>query len=405
MSYPKKVVLKKLLLAFSTALDTSSPMMVNHHRMVVVGSMEMARHLDLSEKEREDLFFSALIHDIGISTSFEKHSVASFDYNMPHHAIAGQKRLRRSPVLAPYAETIRHHHDRWDGNTLYGLKGEDIPFNSRIIHLIDRLTMLVRPDSFTMRDEGVFIKEVERLSGSYFQPLLVDCLNELIKEGLLLKILTTGFSPGVADKMAQIPNIEVDMEDTLGIARVFANVVDHKSLYTVGHSRNVAAVAAFVANKLKFTQEEVGAIQIAGLLHDIGKLSIPDYILNKAGRLSVGEFNIVKGHAYLTYHLLNMVDGFEAISKCAAFHHEKLSGAGYPFYQTRGDLALGSRIMAVSDVFSALAEERPHRKAFTPDVIIKELDSTVAWGELDGDIISLLKKNISDVMGLIHRDI
>src|SRR3990167_2949515 len=120
--------------------------------------------------------------------------------------------------------------------------------------------------------------------------------------------------------------------------------------------------------------------EIAALLHDIGKLSVPDEILEKPGGLSTEEFNIMRGHTYFTYHILNSIDGFDTISEWAAFHHEKLNGRGYPFHLKEGQLSIGSRIMAVSDKFSALSEDRPYRKSLTNNEIIANLNIMVDSG-------------------------
>lgn len=350
MSYPNKIDFKKLLLAFSKVLDLVYPWMVDHHMMVTIASMEIAQALGLNENEKDNLFYSASIHDIGISSSKEKISLMEIECNSPEHAIVGWDRLRHSPVLEPYSETVRHHHDRWDGKTPSGLKGEEIPLKSRIIHLADRLAIMIKRDRFVIGQEKEIVEHIERLSGSFFQPMLVDCLKGLVSKESLLLDMTSDFLPTLLDNMAPHRSVEIDIEGFSNIAGIFAAIIDQKSPYTRRHSQNVTTVAMHLAERAGFSTKEVGMMKIAGLLHDLGKLIVPDEVLDKKGRLTPEEFNIMRGHTYFTYNLLRMIDGFETISEWAAFHHEKLSGAGYPFHLQGDNISLGSRIMAVSGV-------------------------------------------------------
>jgi HD-GYP domain-containing protein (c-di-GMP phosphodiesterase class II) len=101
----------------------------------------------------------------------------------------------------------------------------------------------------------------------------------------------------------------------------------------------------------------------AALLHDIGKLSVPNSILEKPGSLDAGEWEVVKQHPYYSYEILRRVTGFEELSEVAAAHHEKLDGSGY-FRHFRADqLSLEARILVVSDIFDALSAKRPYRDA------------------------------------------
>jgi HD-GYP domain-containing protein (c-di-GMP phosphodiesterase class II) len=405
MPYPKKIDLKKLLMAFSKALDLTSSGIITHHQMVTIASLEMARALGLSGKEKEDLFCSAIIHDIGVSTAKEKLSIMEFDYNAPHHAEIGGMRLMKAPFLASFAETVKHHHDRWDGQTPAGLEGEEIPLNGRIIHLADRLAVLIKRDRSALGQEKELIEQIGQLSGTFFQPMLVDCLKGLILRERFLLDMTTDFMPRIIDDLAPISHIDIDMDGLLGIAHIFAEVIDQKSPYTRKHSQNVTAVAVRLSEKVGLSPAEVRMMEVSGLLHDLGKLSVPDEVLDKRGRLTPEEFNVMKGHTYFTYHILCMVEGCENISKWAAFHHEKLNGNGYPFHLNGEEIPLGSRIMAVSDVFSALSEDRPYRRAMSNGEIVSVMETMAERGDLDMNIVSIVKKDIEEISGIVNKEV
>lgn len=405
MPYTRKIDLRKLLMALSKALDITSSGLTTHHQMVSVISMGIARTIGLSEEEKEKLFYSAIIHDVGVSTSSEKANIMDFDYGGSQHAIVGYKRLSASPILAPYAGIVKHHHDHWDGGTPGGLKGEEIPLESRIIHLADRLAVMIRKDRPVLGQAKGLMDAIGHLSGLAFQPMLVDCLKEMmVKESLLLDI-TTDFLPGIVEGFAPSRSIEIDVDSLLSIAHVFADVIDQKSPYTRKHSQNVTDVAVWLARKVGFSPNEIKMMEIASLLHDIGKLSVPDEVLDKPGKLSGEEFNIMRGHTYFTYHVLCMVDGLETICEWAAFHHEKLNGNGYPFHLNTDTISIGARIMTVSDIFAALSEDRPYRKAFSNNEIISELEAMAERGELDWKVVGLLKEDVEEIRGLIKKEV
>ncbi|MGC8574942.1 MAG: HD-GYP domain-containing protein [Caldisericum sp.] len=138
-------------------------------------------------------------------------------------------------------------------------------------------------------------------------------------------------------------------------------------------------------------------MEIAGYLHDLGKLAVPKEILEKPDKLSTEEFNVVKSHTYYTYRILSCIPNFETINRWASFHHERLDGSGYPFRLSAFDLPLGSRIMAVADVFTALTEDRPYRAGMDVDKALKIIENMSQNNILDVYTVQLLKKNIAKV--------
>ena len=131
-------------------------------------------------------------------------------------------------------------------------------------------------------------------------------------------------------------------------------------------------------------------MEVAGLLHDLGKLAVPDQILEYPGSLSPDQFRLMKQHTYYTYHLLSCLPQYPHLKEWAAFHHEKLDGSGYPFRIPGEKLSLGARIMAVADIFQALSEDRPYRPGLSLTETRQILDKSVASGKIDADLTRLL---------------
>ncbi len=152
------------------------------------------------------------------------------------------------------------------------------------------------------------------------------------------------------------------------------------------------------------TDTEVQLMKIAGNFHDLGKLAIPNSILEKPGKLTEEEFAIIKQHTYYTYTILNTIGGIDQISEWAAFHHEKLDGSGYPFHVSSEKLTTGARIMAVCDIFVAIAEDRPYRKGMSEEKIKQVLKSQAKNGLLDDTIVNLLLENYHEALEAVREE-
>jgi HD-GYP domain-containing protein (c-di-GMP phosphodiesterase class II) len=139
-------------------------------------------------------------------------------------------------------------------------------------------------------------------------------------------------------------------------------------------------------------------MEVAGNLHDIGKLAIPNSILEKPGKLTKEEMAVMKSHTYFTYSIINTIGGLQEIAEWAAYHHEKLDNSGYPFRCKEADLSTGARIMMVADIFTALAEDRPYRKGMDKDGVVRVLKEFSDRKQLDSRIVNLLIENYNEIL-------
>ena len=142
-------------------------------------------------------------------------------------------------------------------------------------------------------------------------------------------------------------------------------------------------------------------MEVAGNLHDMGKLAIPNSILNKPGKLTREEMAIMKSHTYYTYYVINTIGGIQQIAEWAAYHHERLDGSGYPFHCTEAELSTGARIMMVADIFTALAEDRPYRKGMSKEGIIQIIKQFSDRRLLDDRISNLLFENYEEIFSYV----
>jgi HD-GYP domain-containing protein (c-di-GMP phosphodiesterase class II) len=145
---------------------------------------------------------------------------------------------------------------------------------------------------------------------------------------------------------------------------------------------------------MKYDEEKCIKMKIAGLLHDIGKLSIPIEILDKNGKLTPEEFDIIKSHVYYTRIILDKIEDIPDISEWASNHHEKLNGAGYPAGITGAELSEESRILAVCDIYQALTEDRPYRCGLKVEKALSIMDDMVDGGFICRDALKHLKSAV-----------
>jgi len=185
----------------------------------------------------------------------------------------------------------------------------------------------------------------------------------------------------------------------IGLAELFAKLVDHKSRFTFFHSQLVGEIAEYLGKVLNFSQEDVSFLKIAGLLHDIGKMSVPESILEKPGDLTEEEFLCMKKHTFYTYYLLNGVFP-EKIVKAAAYHHEKLDGSGYPFKKKGEELGFEERLLAVIDIFVALLEERPYRKGLDYREIKEIMEEMGQKNKIDKELVRIVLDNYPELQAI-----
>ncbi len=177
------------------------------------------------------------------------------------------------------------------------------------------------------------------------------------------------------------------LEKTMdGTIQVMASIVETKDSYTAGHQRRVSQLAYAIAQEMGLSSDRGQAIRTAGLLHDLGKISVPADILAKPGRLTDIEFALIKNHPRAAYEILKKIESFTEIAKIVLQHHERMNGSGYPFGLCGEEIVPEARILAVSDVVEAMSSHRPYRPALGLDKALQEIanEKGVLY---DGDVV------------------
>ncbi len=170
----------------------------------------------------------------------------------------------------------------------------------------------------------------------------------------------------------------------------FVHIMEARDIYTKGHSQRVAFYALKIAETLNLSSKEKEDIYRAGLLHDIGKIGIPDNILLKPGTLTQSEYNIIKYHSIFSYEILSRLKHFKHLADCVRQHHERCDGSGYPDGLNCDKITLCAKILAIADIFDALTTTRPYRKAFG---IQKAID-ILKTEKIDQEIFQKVKETL-----------
>jgi putative nucleotidyltransferase with HDIG domain len=194
-----------------------------------------------------------------------------------------------------------------------------------------------------------------------------------------------------------------DREARLQAAASLARAVDERDAYTGRHSYVVGELAARVAFLLGLSSDEVELVRLAGSLHDLGKLAVPEEILRKPGPLSEGEQHVLRRHPQIGYRMLRSL-GVEPISTWVLHHHERWDGRGYPHGLGGDEIPLGSRILFVADAYDAMTSDRVYRAHVAHDEAIAELERC-AGTQFDPEIVAVFATGVarSEVTALKNR--
>jgi putative nucleotidyltransferase with HDIG domain len=385
---------RDIIRAFAGSMNLISPEVENHHEKVSFLAWRLADILGMDEDQKKTVFYAGLLHDIGGVLQRGSLSLADVETNAQEIAAYGAGILKQFAVTAPYASVVMESQTPWHlVDTLPKAPDERIRLG-QIVHLADAVTLLMEGPETALNRVAHLNEWLCHGGEREFSPESVEALRQLSgREDVWLEML---YRPECYQEL--IPDEQfLSLDDVVEWTRFMSKIIDFRSPFTAMHSAGVAATASTIAELSGMSEVECKMMRVAGYLHDIGKLKIPDEVLEKPGKLSDEEFNIMKEHAYYTWVLLKDIEGFEQITEWAAHHHEKLNGKGYPFHLFQNELSLGARIMTIADIFSALAEDRPYRKGMEKEKVIMILHEDAQNGLLSDKLVALLTDHYDSI--------
>ncbi|BCN30801.1 HD-GYP domain-containing protein [Anaeromicropila herbilytica] len=377
-----KINERKLIEGLSYALDVAEKSYFSHSKHVAYAAYMIASEIGLSADNKKDLYYSAMLHDIG----------AGDYYDIRKHCQAGKKIVLALPVEDKLAEFVLYHHEFYDGSGPFGKKGTEIPIESQIIcfaNTFDIHFSSIRKNDVLLMDQiSQWIESKKR----YFRQEIIDAFVSLThKEFFLLDYFNHDFNPILNEKI-KVESRYLDYDFVEKYAYAFSEIIDNRSHFTYRHSIGIAELALKMSQFLEYDENMQHEMYIAGLLHDIGKLIVPTDIIEKPGPLTTEERYEINKHTYYTRLILQQVKGFERITEIAANHHEKLNGSGYPLHCTGDMLGQQERIMGICDIYQALTESRPYRIGMEKSDVWRIMDTMVEKGEIDAQILLKAKQ-------------
>ena len=398
------VDLRQVVYALSDALDLVGIDDVGHGKRVGIMARACGRLLTASPAEETLLFDLGMLHDIGVSsTATHNHLLLEFDWEGSQmHCEIGYRLLRDFLPLARLAAPVRYHHTHWEElAALPDLAREDAE-RANLIYLVDRVDTLAAPHygsgDLLMHTAGIRDKIAAR-AGRNFQPRLVEAfLTASATEAFWLELEPRGIQAVMQEMLSQAAPYPATMLELKQLAAMFSQIVDAKSTFTAEHSTGVSRLARFFAEGLGVSATQCDKLEIAGLLHDLGKLRVPDEVLDKPGRLDDRERKLMNAHSFETFQILRQIKGFEEITQWASCHHEEHDATGYPFHLKGEDLSLEARILRVADIFQAMAQDRPYRAGLSADEILAFMRRLVSEGRIEADILRVAEQDMAGAM-------
>jgi HD-GYP domain-containing protein (c-di-GMP phosphodiesterase class II) len=402
------VRLAELLCPLAAAADAGAALPPETAQRTALIALGLGRALDFSLPSQSDLLYAGLVRHLGCSATAHEETrlmgdeqelraaLTPVDAASPLQMLEGASRgfakgrsrlhrvrtvagfMARAPSAVPRIFAARcevsgllgrrlglseaavraldETYERFDGKGLpKRRRGEALSPLSGVLAVAEWMAMFLPLPG----GEALALDTLRQRAGGQFDPHVVRTL-----EGAREEILGPARRDApLAALLAAEPLPFRTLEDLSAVAHVLADFVDLKSTFTLGHSRRVSSLAKTAAQALGLPGDEIAAVELAGLLHDLGRVSVSNAIWDKPGPLDQGEWDKVHAHPQFTERVLRAAAPFAAVGRLAAADHERMDGSGYP----RGSApAPAARVLAAADLLQALSEPRPHRPAHTP---------------------------------------
>lgn len=392
------VNMREVTYALSEALDFVGIDDTMHGKRVAYMAAELAKHLSWDKETIDDIIFIGMLHDCGVSsTDVHSHLVNELDWeNSQLHSIRGEDLLNRTSFYNEYAPYIRYHHTHWE--ELPAEMHQKIKEISNLIYLTDRVDAL-RAQNADMGEKTVpnIYKTIQTYSGTMFSPELVEVfLNISTRDSFWFYLEEEALNDYLTEWVAQGKSRSFPFATLKEIALMFAAVVDAKSSFTSEHSLGVATLSKFLAQKFELPVSSCEKVELAGLLHDLGKLRIDDAILDKPSKLNAAEKLKMNRHGFDSDIILRRIKGFKEIAHIASLHHETLDAKGYPYHLSASEIPFEARIIAVADIFQALVQNRPYRDGLTQKEAYTIINEMCEDGKLDIKVVAMLQKHLEE---------
>ncbi|MCL1908085.1 MAG: HD domain-containing protein [Holophagaceae bacterium] len=395
-----KIAMDVLSCVFSNALDIIEQEQLGaserHGMRIGALSAAMGKKLGYSDDKLCAVSICAMFHDNALTeySLAERHGTRN-EQNMNLHCEVGQANVSWLPFKTNIDGFILYHHERGNGKGPYRKREGEYPEEAALIAGADIIDATYHLQRLPPSSLDALKAKIDSEAESYSTRTAINALLEVLDKEMLEQLRDDYIYNTIENCL---PTWEVDLGDpsVIRIAGFAARVIDYKSQFTHKHTAQIANRAWLMANYCGYSKEDRAAIFLAAGLHDIGKIATPTEVLEKPGRLTDEEFEIIKYHVRHSHDWLGRVPGFENIRNWAANHHEKLDGGGYSFGKQAEELDFNSRLIGCLDIYQAVCEKRPYHEARSHADTMPILYDMAKKGLIDAKIVKDLDEVMAD---------
>lgn len=377
-----EVTLKQMITVIHRTINSVDKRLLNHGEQVAYIMLNLLKaEGSYSDEEMLEICAISIFHDIGAYKVTERDKLVGVDIIAPFdHAVYGSLFIKYfSPLSDLYKIVLTHHFT----NKYYKDKHINLLCKEGLLlnfaDYIDRVYLNKKAD----------IKDYIKENKDY----LKEHINLFIEADEKYEFINKLLNGSYTDELYSFFETKaLSREEVIAYSKMLAYSIDFRSEATVKHTILVEAISYQIGKFYGLDEKALTKIKVAAVLHDIGKIGIPVEILEKPGKLTDDEFEIMKSHAIIGYNILSGLN-IDDIRDIGTLHHEKLDGTGYPFGLKEKEITTEMRIVAIGDIISALLGARSYKEEFNKDKIVNILKNMEQYNKIDSNITNLFIEN------------
>lgn len=350
---------------------------------------------EYSDSEKRDVCILAVMHDIGAGRE-EIRRIREFENRMTwEHSTYGGLFVKYFTPLSKWADAIVHHHTAWRNLENRTDITKRCKTAAQMIHMCDVADLVIHSADHNIQK---LIDILEKGSETEFEPHLAGRMLALVDRGMLEG--TVEPAPSYLHWMYETPFSDTEIR---GYLDMLIYMIDFRSSQTVTHTVSLVSICGELADRMELDTESRECLTCGARIHDLGKIAIPLAILEKPGRLTTEEMDIMRTHVKGTEDILeDAVD--ERVKQIALRHHEKLDGSGYPLGLTKNELTQEERVMAVADIASALTGIRSYKEAYPKERVFRIMSEMSRDGLIDSEAVEVFERDFDEIMENVREE-
>ena len=388
------ICLNDFFYAVSYALDSVEAELLGvtsyHGKRTAYLASQLGRALGQADQPLLYLGCAAVLHDNALTEYIRAEQTGALTggilANLGAHCLMGEHNVQQLPFYREIRSAVLFHHEQADGGGPFHKTTDETCLFARLIHFSDALDAVFHLDSVSAAQYETICTYVKEHTGTLFDPQITQAFFRVFDLPHMQKMAGQNIEPLLRESLPVV-FVDYSAQALSGLADIFARIIDYKSASTTAHSLGMAEKSEQIGRFYGWDSDLCAKYRLAGALHDVGKLAIPSFILEKPGKLTAEEYETIQRHVRITGEILGSVHGLEDVASWAANHHEKLDGTGYPFGKTADQLGTKERIMACLDIYQVLTEARPYKPGMPHEDAMKLLRSMSKAGQLDAVLV------------------